>query len=341
MKRLLAALCALTLLLACNSPSGPDYRLRGAFSDMNSGEIYVFVDGKSDARFDTLLVKNGKFVYAGQTNTVIALHIFFPNALEQVVFVGPGEELTYEARANDLGNFRVRGSAENELMNKFREEASRKDSTTVRRIARRYIEENTTSVVAVHLFERYFLQSPSAPAAERDSLLALLRTAQSDERHLLAAEGKLRRSRLAQVGDTLPALSVPLWLGDTLALPQVDSPCLLIAFWATWMERSWDFLNDIRHLYTDHHEADSLSVLAISLDTQTYEWEEHIRPDSTTILHACDGYSWDSPIVQPFGVYLLPTYLVCDRQGIIQTRSTKLADMQGDVERFLSDNAPK
>lgn len=338
MKRQLAlpALAAALLLAACTAPSGPNYRIKGQFSDMNSGEIYIYADGVSDARFDTIRVKDGKFIYAGQTNDLIALHIFFPNALEQVVFVGPGQQLTYEAKANDLGNFRAKGNPENELMNKFREETSRKDSATVRRVARRYIQEHSTSPVAVHLFDRYFLQSASAPAAERDSLLALLRQGQPNERLLLAAEGRLRQRSKALVGDTLPDIRIPLWQGDTLSLAP-PTPRLLIVFWATWMDRSWEFLRDLRTIHQDHHESDSLEVLAISLDTQIYEWEDHIKPDSTTLLHACDGHAWDSPLVAPFGISQLPTYFLCTPEGTIRLRTTRQDNMARNVEQFIKD----
>lgn len=333
----LLPLVAVLALASCTAPSGPNYRLKGQFSDMNSGEIYIYVDGVSEARFDTLRVKDGKFAYAGQTNELIALHIFFPNALEQVVFVGPGQQLTYEARANDLGNFRVRGNPENELMNKFREESSRKDSVTVRRVARRYIEENSGSPVAVHLFDRYFLQGTSVPASERDTLLALLRQAQPAERLLLTAEGRLRQRDKGHVGDTLPSLRIPLQGLDTLDLGARPAAPRLIAFWATWMDRSWEFLRDLRAIHENHHSADSLEVLAISIDTQIYEWEEHTKPDTATIRHACDGYAWDSPLVLPFGISQVPTYFLCDREGTIRLRSTRAADMERDVERFVND----
>ena len=343
--RLLLPTLLILLIVACGRRSDNSFQLRGQFADMNSGELYLFIDAASDSRFDTLLVKDGKFAYAGHADRPVEIHLFFPNALEQVIFAGPGQRLSYEAKANDLANFRVKGSEENERMNQFRAEATGQDSATVRQIARKYILQETASPVALHLFKRYFLPAPSASHAEKLELLDSLLAAQPSERQLLLARTLLEQNRLALPGDTLPTLTIPLRAeGDTLRIdPANASRPLLIAFWASWMPRNWELLTALREVHRKYNEDDGLplpqpaiDILAISLDTQIYQWENHVDDaDSLAIHHACDGHAWLSPSVQPFAVTQLPTYILADRQAVIQARGTRIDQIKIDVRKLL------
>lgn len=342
--RLLPALLPL-LLTACGGREDDTFQLRGQFADMNSGELYLFTDAAGDSRFDTLLVKDGKFAYAGHADRTIELHLFFPNALEQVIFAGPGQRLSYEAKANDLANFRVKGSEENERMNQFRSEAAGQDSAAVRQIARKYILQEPSSPVALHLFKRYFLPAPSAPHAEKLELLDSLLAAQPAERQLLLARTFLEQNRLAQPGDTLPTLAIPLRTqGDTLCIdPANPERPLLIVFWASWMPRNWELLTALREVHRQYNEKDgqplpqpAIDILAISLDTQIYQWENHVDDaDSLAIHHTCDGHAWLSPNVQPFAITQLPTYILADGQAVIQARGTRIEEIKNKVRTLF------
>ena len=326
----------LLLLAACQGKSDDAYQLRGQLTGMTSGELYVYADNGLSTRFDTLLIKDGKFAYAGHADQVLPLHIFFPNALEQVVFAGPGEELTYEAAANDLANFRVKGSAENERMNRFREATAKQDTATVRRTAAAYILEDPASPVAIHLLLRYFLAPDAPPSAQRQALLDTLLICQPDNRLLHLAQTRLDAAARTSVGDTLPALAVPLHqAGDTLRLgPGTTGRPLLIAFWASWMPRNWELLTTLRELQRDYDGR--LDILAISLDTQRYQWENHLEQDSLALHHACDGCAWTSPYVEPFAISRLPAYVLADSGAVIRQRSQgNTADLKAQVAALM------
>lgn len=330
------SLFTLILLTACEGGGSDAYRLRGQLSGMTSGELYIYADNGLATRFDTIIIKDGKFAYAGHADHVLPLHIFFPNALEQVVFAGPGEELTYEAASNDLANFRVKGSPENERMNRFREATAKQDTATVRRTAAEYILSDPASPVAIHLFLRYFLSADAPPSAQRDALFDTLLTYQPDNRLLHLAQTRLTAAAHTAIGDTLPSLKVPLYQkGDTLRIGSnsTERP-LLIAFWASWMPRNWELLTTLRELQRDYDGR--LDILAISLDTQRYQWENHIDQDTLTLHHACDGYAWTSPLVEPFAISRLPAYILADSSAVIRQRCQgKVDDLRKQVEEMI------
>ena len=122
---IISAIATLVTLLAACGPQGNDFRLEGSFRDMQAGELYVYNLEGRDAKFDTLTIQEGRFLYKGQVTTTTPFILLFPNGVEQVIFVSPGADLAYEATANDLKNYVVNGTDENKLMNKFRREATK------------------------------------------------------------------------------------------------------------------------------------------------------------------------------------------------------------------------
>ena len=77
---------------------------------MPAGELYIYNLSDDYAKFDTILVQNGEFLYKGQTEECTPYILVFPNGMEQIIFVNAGEELRYEAVANDLRRYVVNGS---------------------------------------------------------------------------------------------------------------------------------------------------------------------------------------------------------------------------------------
>ena len=106
----------MTLLAACG-PGGNSFRIRGSFRDMQAGELYIYNLSGDNARLDTLTIQGGKFRYRGETDEVTPFMLVFPNGVEQVIFAGPGDDIEYEATANDLKNYVVSGSEENDTDN--------------------------------------------------------------------------------------------------------------------------------------------------------------------------------------------------------------------------------
>ncbi len=325
--------CLLLAVLAGCGPSGRSFRIRGEISGMQSGELYVFSPTAELAQFDTLQVKEGRFLYTGQVSRPTALLLLFPNAVEQVIFVDGGQSLRYRAKTNDLGNYVVEGSKENELMNSFREEAKHLDHDHTLQLARKYIRNHPKSLAAVYLFDRYFLQDAQVDSKTVSDILRPLRAAQPDNRTLLAAAGRLKVMGRGHVDSLLPALTLTTKQEQKVNLRKLNHDCTLLAFWASWMPQQWNFISSLRSLQREYGK--QAGFVAVSLDTQIYQWENFIRPDSTSISHVCDGRAWDSPVVNALGIRQVPTYFIAGHDGRILARGNNTDDMRRDFERFV------
>lgn len=318
----------LFLLVSCG-PDGNSFRIRGSFRDMQAGELYIYNLNSDLARLDTINIQEGKFRYRGETDAVTPYILLFPNGVEQVIFAGPGEDLEYEATANDLKNYVVNGSDENLLMNKFREETYTMNPSLMTNTARTYIKDNPASPVAIYLFNNYFVQNEEVSSAELSELLKVLRSKHPHHHQLLDIESKLKAAATRQVGKTLPDVTLTNKDKKSVKLWQSSKDYTLIAFWATWMSNGTDFLWKIKNSLSDYRDNGQLRLVAISLDVERYRWEEIIRSDTTAtyILHCCDGLGFESKAIKTLGITTVPYYILTDKNH-------KVLDCGDDVNQL-------
>ena len=304
----------LFLLVSCG-PDGNSFRIRGSFRDMQAGELYIYNLNGDLARLDTINIQEGKFRYRGETDQVTPYILLFPNGVEQVIFAGPGEDLEYEATANDLKNYVVNGSEENELMNKFREETYTMNPSLMTNTARTYIKDHPASPVAIYLFNQYFVQNEEVSSTELNELLKVLKAKHPHHHQLLDIESKLKAAATRQIGKTLPDVTLPNKDRKSVKLWSSSKDYTLIAFWATWMPNGYDFLWRMKNALGDYRENGKLRLVAISLDVERYRWEDIIRSDSTasTLQHYCDGQGFESSAIKTLGIDALPFYILTDK----------------------------
>ena len=318
----------LFLLVSCG-PDGNSFRIRGSFRDMQAGELYIYNLNNDLARLDTINIQEGKFRYRGETDEVTPYILLFPNGVEQVIFAGPGEDLEYEATANDLKNYVVNGSDENLLMNKFREETYTMNPSLMTNTVRTYIKDNPASPVAIYLFNNYFVQNEEVSPAELSELLKVLRSKHPHHHQLLDIESKLKAAATRQIGKTLPDVTLTNKDKKSVKLWQSSKDFTLIAFWATWMSNGTDFLWKVKNSLNDYRDNGRLRLVAISLDVERYRWEDIIRPDTTTtsILHCCDGLGFESKAIKTLGITTVPYYILTDKNH-------KVLDCGDDVNQL-------
>lgn len=322
--------------LASCGLEGDSFRIKGHFRDMQGGELYIYNLSDDHALFDTLTIQDGRFLYRGQAESVTPYMLVFPNGMEQVIFVGPGHDLEYEATANDMKNYVVNGSDENQLMNQFRQETYTLNPSMVVAKARTYIKENPESPVAIYLLDRYFVQDDKVSDAETSELLRVVKGKHPHNHYLLDLDTKMVQRQRNQVGKKLPDVTLTKKDYSTVKLWSKEKDYHLLAFWAIWMPNSYDFLWQLRQRSNEYKESGKLRIVAISLDIERYRWEESIRPDSTNnIEHYCDGMGFESKVIKTLGVGTLPCFVLTDNAHRILEKSNDLAQIGKKIEEYI------
>ncbi len=324
---------ALGLILSACGPTGKHFKIEGRLKGMQPGEIYIYNMAGQNARFDTLKVKSGTFVYEGTAEEPTPYVLVFQNGLEQVIFVDGGQTLEYSASANDMKNYEVMGSDENKLLNEFRTETSKMTQVKLKAAARSFIEGHPASPVSVYMLDKYFVQDAEIAYDEILQLAQILKKNKKNNVYLIDLETNIKILQGGDVGKSIPKLKLTTKTGKELDLGSIGKSHLLVGFWASWLTEAWDMMSAMRKMSADYKS--SLQVVAVSLDTQQYKWEEFVRNDSLVLDNVCDFKSWDSPTVQKFGVRGIPSYLLCDQKGKIMAKGSSVEDMRRDVEKLL------
>lgn len=329
---MLIAICLLCFMTACG-PGGKSYRIHGTIAGMKTGELYIYQQSDDNARFDTIQVKDGTFRYAGEVSGTTPVFLFFPNALEQVIFVGGGQSIEYQAEANKLQDYTADGNEDNKLLNELRKNILGKDTKQTTTACAQFIRKNKHTAAAVYVFQRYFLQDENTPISQLKDLLSLLRKQQPNNRQLLADEGYVRQLQAGRPNSSMPKLKLHLAGNHTVDLRHPDKDYMVLCFWATWMQNSWEYNTTIQDILQRYGQ--QITVVNLSLDTQIFKWQEYIGTDTLTHLHYCDGMSWDNKVVKALGVRNIPTYFIVDHQGIIRKRGTDLGTLQRNLSELL------
>ena len=301
---------------------------------MKAGELYLYNPNSIDGRIDTLTVKDGVFSYEGEIEDTVPYVLLFPNAVEHVIFVSPGKTIDYAAATNDLKNYQVVGSEENELMNRFRLETSSLKENQQKNIAKQFIKENIASPVAFYLFDRYFIQDENSTIAELSSVLKLLKKQNPTHRLIYVAEGLLTQANAMKTGNRVPDVTLMNISREKHQLwKKKNADYTLIFFWASWIRNSYDMLWRVRQLQSSNSE--QVRFIGISLDNERYKWEDQVRRDSLVIEHYCDGLSWSSPSIQKLGLGSIPYYIIADKSHKVLVSGTDVEQMAKDVSKYV------
>ena len=319
-------------------PSGNNFELEGEFDGIPTGVLYVYNTSEDLPRLDTLQIVDGKFRYKGAVSAMTPFYLVFPNALEQVIFAGPGDELTYKASANDLKNYTVGGNDENQLMNQFRRETDKLTGIQLREKASQYILQHTQSPVSLYLFERYFIQEAGISASDIKSEIKVLQSQWKNHPLLLATSQRLNGMEQGKEGKKLPSIKLKTKRGKTIDIGRQKSDFTLLIYWATWMSREYEYSEQFRQFVGEYATyPDRLSVITISLDNQQYRWEELARTDTTYSHHIHDGLTWECPAVKRLGIQSIPSYILADKNHKIIATGHSFNDMKKDVNKAMTE----
>lgn len=330
------SLTALLTLVGCGL-RGNTFRLNGTIKGMEAGDIYIYNLSVDDARFDTLRLEAGNFYYGGNVEEITPYLIVFPNALEQVVFIGPGEEITYEAVSNDLNKYRVNGMKENDLMSEFREETQNASYSSIQAAARKYLTDNQESVVALYLFDRYFVQNSQTTYKELEDILAILRPSHEDDTYFMSLEGKVKRMKALNQGDEFPNIKMRGRGSITGNVWPSNSDYTLFVCWATWIPSSYELLAKVRLLERGTPKS-KLRIIAYSIDNEYGRWENMVKYDSINgIEHYNDARAFAAPVIEQTGIGRIPTYYLLKSDHKILAKGSELNQLNTDIDKYIKE----
>ncbi|MCD7713722.1 MAG: DUF4369 domain-containing protein [Prevotella sp.] len=325
----IATFLLLTLVLAACGTDGGTFKINGRLLNLNQGEFYVYSpDGVIDG-IDTMFVVAGRFGYKGSCDESGTLVIVFPNFSEQPVFVEPGKNIKVRGDVSHLKELKVTGTAENKLMNAFREKVKDAEPKDIPALAEAFVKEHPASLAALYLINRYFIRNGEPDYASAAGLMQICLDAQPGNGRLKQDLQKIKARAATSVGCKLPAFRAVTINGDTLTDKQFSKGTAVIYAWAS---SDFESCNIQRAL----NGKDNIRALGICLDPSINDCRRILTRDKIGTDIVCDSLAFDGSLVNLLGFSTLTENIIIEN-GKITARSLSAQEMR---KRFPATNAP-
>ena len=139
-------------------------------------------------------------------------------------------------------------------------------------------------------------------------------------------------AREPQVGQPVPAISLPGPNEETVSLAALKGQVVLIDFWASWCApcRHENPVNvDLYELY----KKQGFTILSVSLDRKKEPWLKAIRHDG--LVWPTHGWDADGQTAARYGVSYIPATFLIDREGRLVARDLHGADLDKALRKLL------
>ena len=263
----MAVVFTLVAALVCTS-CGTDsrhFRIDGRLLHLNQGEFYVYSPDGTINGLDTIKVQAGRFSYEVACDRPMTLMIVFPNFTEQPVFAQPGKSVDLKGDASHLKEMTVKGTKDNELMNKFREMIHNAAPPEMKKCAQLFVQDHPESRVGAYLVDRYFIHDANPDTKTAVRLIDLMIEKQPDNGYLKRQKRQLTASFVAAKGADIPNVLGTTVDGKTIGRVQLTkAPVTVVCALATW---KYESMSQFRRLaaYAASQQG-RVAVVGVSID---------------------------------------------------------------------------
>ncbi|MCA9040184.1 MAG: TlpA family protein disulfide reductase [Planctomycetaceae bacterium] len=192
--------------------------------------------------------------------------------------------------------------------------------------------ENTESIDAAEaMFQLALAQEFSGEAREAQKWYEKIAKTHSELSVAKRATGALKRLNSEEQPFRLDGESLT---GGKVSSTQYKGKVLLVVYWATWSNRCQEDLPLLKELY-EKYRASGFEILGVNID----QTPENVRPYLTK-----EKISWqqiyepggdESPAAMEYGIIMVPTMFLVDKQGTVHSRPSNVEDLQKLLPELL------
>ena len=300
-------LLLLTLLLSSCGVDGDHFQIEGHLLNINQSDFYVYAENGSIDGLDTIHVEGGRFAYEVPCKHPTILYLVFPNYSVVPIFAQPGKSVSIKGDASHLQEIEIKGTNDNELYTKFREQVSKASPTEAKHAAEVFIGDHPESVVGLWLIKKYFISD-----AQPDYQMQSKQTDQADLSRMIRQLGAMSH---VGVGSVLPTFSTYDTKGRLVSSSNLSSGLAVICTWASWSYDSMDMLRTLKQL--QRQSGGRLNVVSLSVDASRSDCDGALRVDSISWPNVCDGQMFDSRPLQQLGMMGVPDNIIVKDNRIV------------------------
>lgn len=135
----------------------------------------------------------------------------------------------------------------------------------------------------------------------------------------------------ARIGRPAPALQ---FAKQDVSLAALRGKVVLVDFWASWCKPCRYSNHSLVPVYDRFHEK-GFEIVGISLDHDSISWRNAIRTDRIKWLQFNENGKWNTATAGAWGVTLLPTSFLIDKQGLVISIDPSSAELQRYLQAAL------
>ena len=301
-------LLLLTLLLSSCGVDGSHFKIEGHLLNINQSEFYVYAENGSVDGLDTIHVEGGRFAYEVPCKHPTILYLVFPNYSVVPIFAQPGKSVSIKGDASHLKEIEIKGTDDNELYTKFREQVSKASPPEAKRAAEIFIGDHPESVVGLWLIKKYFISDALPDYQTALRLAKKMQSKQTDQADLSRMILQLNSMSHVGVGSVLPTFSAYDTKGRLVSSSDFSSGLAVICTWASWSYDSMDMLRTLKQL--QRQSGERLKVGSLSAAASRSDCDGALHADSISWPNVCDGKMFDSQPLRQLGMMGVPDNII-------------------------------
>lgn len=308
-------LLLLTLLISSCGVDGDHFQIEGHLLNINQSDFYVYAENGSIDGLDTIHVEGGRFAYEVPCKHPTILYLVFPNYSVVPIFAQPGKSVSIKGDASHLKEIEVKGTDDNELYTKFREQVAKTSPPEAKRAAEVFVNDHPGSVVGLWLIKKYFISDAQPDYQTALRLAQKMQSKQTDQADLSRMIRQLNSMSHVGVGSVLPTFSTYDTKGRLVSSSDLSSGLAVICTWASWSYDSMDMLRALKEL--QRQSGGRLKVVSLSVDASRSDCDGALRVDSISWPNVCDGKMFDSQALQQLGMMGVPDNIIVKDNRIV------------------------
>ena len=308
-------LLLLTLLLSSCGVDGSHFKIEGHLLNINQSEFYVYAENGSVDGLDTIHVEGGRFAYEVPCKHSTILYLVFPNYSVVPIFAQPGKSVSIKGDASHLKEIEIKGTDDNELYTKFREQVSKASPPEAKRAAEVFIGDHPESVVGLWRIKKYFISDALPDYQTALRLAKKMQSKQTDQADLSRMILQLNSMSHVGVGSVLPPFSAYDTKGRLVSSSDFSSGLAVICTWASWSYDSMDMLRTLKQL--QRQSGGRLKVVSLSVDASRSDCDGALHADSISWSNVCDGKMFDSQPLRQLGMMGVPDNIIVKDNRIV------------------------
>ena len=346
------------------------YTVSGKIEGLQNAVIYLSYTDMLTKKIDSVVSKEGSFYFTGTIDEPL-LYVLKTDASKNgilVFFLEPGN-IEIKAKKDSVAKAMVTGSQSNIAYREWTKEWSRitalagpmykrldsanqrgkiKESPEERKIfddGMHSLEMQTNE--AVVSFIKKYPNSPVAPFIIYDRYISYPN--QQMAKSTFASLGALAKNSLygkriieyqriaSKTGiGAMPDFAAKDTAGKIVNLSSFRGKYVLVDFWASWCAPCRKENPNVVEAYNKYHDK-GFEIVSISLDTKKEAWLNAIRMDGLAWKHVSDLKGWESGLVKEYGVTVVPTSFLIDRDGKVIANNLRGEALQKKMAQlFLS-----